>query len=189
MAGRKINYHPDSIDSEGRSFALIGLTIVSGLAAILFAFFLLDLGNLGPIEFLYIGLAASVPIGLAVLAFKVDKDSFAYDRASQIVNYNEPIAMLLVRLNPVIQKINISTEGGESNAVDEQRYEVVLEKDGQKLECIVKRRVYLPELSKEKENSTVNVFVDLTTDEVAAFKLEDNLYWAIPKPVLDNATK
>lgn len=189
MAARKINYHPDSIDSEGRSFVLIGLTIVSGLAAILFIFFLLDLGPPGTLELLYIAGAASVPIGLAALAFRGDKESYAYDRYSQIVNYSEPVKMRVEEIKPVLEKVKINTSNGDIVDVDEQRYEVHMSRDGKSYRCIVKRRVYLPELSKEKESDTVEVYIDLTSDEVAAFKLSESLYWAIPNLVLSISKK
>lgn len=189
MAGRKINYHPDSIDSEGRSFVLIGLTIVSGLAAILFIFFLLDMGTPGTLEYFYMGSVACVPLAFAILAFKGDKESFAYDRYSQVVNYSEPADLILKELNPIIEKVSISTDDGATKIVDEQRYEITLEGKDRNYRCILKRRVYLPELTKENEGTTISAYIDLTTDEIAAFKLSENIYWAIPVTVLRLAEK
>ncbi|HMO21431.1 MAG TPA: hypothetical protein PKC98_10735, partial [Candidatus Melainabacteria bacterium] len=125
----------------------------------------------------------------AALAFRGDKESYAYDRYSQIVNYSEPVKMRVEEIKPVLEKVKINTSNGDIVDVDEQRYEVHMSRDGKTYRCIVKRRVYLPELSKEKESDTVEVYIDLTSDEVAAFKLGESLYWAIPNLVLSISKK
>ena len=184
MPRKTIQYHPDSSETETQSFIFIGIAILCCLAIVLLAFIIMDHGTLGIAEILVISFFVVVPVSLGVFALKGNKESMAYDRASQIVNYSEPLEMTIK---------SIETTTFDTTNSDNQEeiigYLVVLTKNQDDYLCVVKKNSAPFDLRENNTNENVSAYLDPVSNEVVAFSLNNAVVWGIPSTVLKSKYK